>query len=79
MARKKNHPCQGCYYYGGNSDAVKCCSYYLITGIRRPCPAGEGCTVKKTRQQVRAEILARARAKKGKKKNETVQAKTLEE
>ena len=79
MAKKKNDPCRGCFYYGGNSDAVKCCSYFLTTGIRRPCPPGEGCTVKKTKQQVKAEAIARAHVKKGKKKNETVQAKALEE
>jgi len=77
MAKKRNDPCRGCFYYGGNNDACRCCSYFLITGIRRPCPAGEGCTVKKTKQQVKAEAIARA--KKGKKKDETVQTKTLEE
>lgn len=77
MTKKRNDPCRGCFYYGGNSDAVKSCSYFLTTGIRRPCPPGEGCTVKKTKQQVKAEAIARA--KKGKKKNETVQAKALEE
>ena len=44
MARK--NPCAGCYYHGGKAEAVKCCNYYLITGIRRPCEAGHGCTVR---------------------------------
>ena len=25
---------------------MKLCTYFLATGIRRPCPAGTGCTVK---------------------------------
>jgi len=29
------------------------CSYYLITGIRRPCPAGSGCTVADTGRKLR--------------------------
>jgi hypothetical protein len=38
--------CDGCDYYGGKTHSVKCCNYYLITGIRRPCPMGEGCVVR---------------------------------
>lgn len=44
---KKSHPCDGCYYFGGKAKAVQCCNYYLITGIRRPCDAGFGCTVRR--------------------------------
>ena len=43
---KKEDPCEGCCYYGGYAKAVRCCNYYLITGNRRPCPQGEGCTVR---------------------------------
>ena len=39
--------CDGCFYYGGKAKAVKCCNYYLVTGVRRPCDAGAGCTVRK--------------------------------
>lgn len=44
MAEK--HPCDGCYYFGGRWEVVKCCNYYLITNQRRPCPPGEGCIVR---------------------------------
>ena len=27
-------------------DTMDCCNYYLDTGMRRPCPAGAGCTVR---------------------------------
>lgn len=35
--------CKGCIYLGDN---VKTCDYYLLTGTRRPCKPGKGCTVK---------------------------------
>lgn len=42
--------CTGCLYsfeYSHNArGALLGCQYFLETGIRRPCPAGEGCTVK---------------------------------
>ena len=41
------HPCDGCFFFGGKQEYVKSCNYYLITGNRRPCDAGEGCTVRK--------------------------------
>lgn len=40
------NPCDGCWYFRGNSDYDRCCCYYLITNIRRPCPPGKGCTVR---------------------------------
>ena len=40
------NPCDGCWYFIGASDFDRCCCYYLITGIRRPCPPGKGCTVR---------------------------------
>ena len=42
--------CAGCIYRGGQSGYLKCCNYYLITDKRRPCPAGEGCTVRKLKK-----------------------------
>lgn len=45
MAEK--HPCDGCYYFGGRWETVKCCNYFLITGQRRPCPTGKDCVVRK--------------------------------
>ena len=44
MAEK--HPCDGCYYFGGRWESVKCCNYFLITGQRRPCPTGKECIVR---------------------------------
>lgn len=41
--------CKGCVYnQHGASDKITLCTYYLDTDNRRPCPAGEGCTVKST-------------------------------
>ena len=42
----KNY-CDDCVY-GGVITGLKtrCCNYFLATGQRRPCPPGEGCTVK---------------------------------
>lgn len=43
--------CDGCFYYakmaGGD---MRYCSYYFRTNERRPCPPGEGCTVKVPRK-----------------------------
>lgn len=37
--------CFNCVYRGKFGD-THCCSYILVTGRRRPCPPGDGCTVK---------------------------------
>lgn len=37
--------CEGCFYAVLLSGAW-CCDYLLMTGRRRPCPPGEGCTVR---------------------------------
>lgn len=37
-------PCEGCIYLDDN---IKTCDYYLLTGTRRPCPAGKDCTVRR--------------------------------
>ena len=39
--------CVGCIYRRGSRGETSC-DYILMTGVRRPCPAGEGCTAKKT-------------------------------
>ena len=42
----KHHPyCQGCIYavFAGCEPV---CDYFLMTKHRRPCPPGEGCTVR---------------------------------
>lgn len=43
----ENDYCSDCFY-GVYLPSVKefCCRYYLMTNERRPCPAGDGCTVK---------------------------------
>jgi len=40
--------CGGCEYYGRSTCT---CDYYLNTGKRRPCPAGNGCKVRCTRKE----------------------------
>ena len=51
MARRKgicDSFCKGCWYNKLASGDQTLCTYFLETGIRRPCPAGTGCTVKQT-------------------------------
>ena len=38
--------CEGCVYLSQINGTVHYCSFFLDTEIRRPCPAGKGCTVK---------------------------------
>lgn len=45
--RGVKNPCKGCAYWCGGPTTTKTCDYILIEGKRRPCPPGEGCTVKK--------------------------------
>lgn len=55
MAKKKglcDSFCKGCVYEVYATHEQKMCNYYIATGIRRPCPAGTGCTVKKTGKKV---------------------------
>lgn len=40
---KRVRPCRGCRFLGGLD-----CDYLLITGKKRPCAPGEGCTVKES-------------------------------
>ena len=49
MAKRKgvcDSFCKGCWYSQQASGEQTLCTYFLETGIRRPCPAGTGCTVK---------------------------------
>ena len=41
-----DHPCAGCLHFYGAYKDNRCCNYILDTGKKRPCPPGEGCTVK---------------------------------
>lgn len=41
--------CSNCFYRG-KAGSLPCCDFFLKTGQRRPCPGGEGCTVKVPRK-----------------------------
>ena len=43
--------CHDCKYFYGNTDFDVCCNYIFVTGRRRPCPPGDGCTVKVKRKR----------------------------
>lgn len=36
--------CRSCRYHGVLSNYTISCDYFLITGVRRGCPAGRDCT-----------------------------------
>jgi len=42
--------CDGCHYKGKVAN-MESCDYYLQTCQRRPCPVGEGCTVRKEKDE----------------------------
>lgn len=44
-----NSRCLRCIYFGLST---KTCDYILLEGHRRPCPAGDGCTVRRTRKDL---------------------------
>lgn len=55
--------CKGCKYYysiaqNGRS-GFGVCQYFLMTGKRRPCKGGEGCTVKERKRAPAANIPKR--------------------
>ena len=50
---KKTNYCEGCIHYRGVYVTDLCCNYYFDTDKRRPCPFGEGCTVKATKKNKR--------------------------
>lgn len=46
--------CDNCVYSAALSACTqRVCNYLLVTNKRRPCPAGEGCTVKVVRKRRR--------------------------
>lgn len=53
----KKNPCEGCYFFGGRWETSKCCNYYLLTGQRRPSPAGDACTVRRDKESVRRKAM----------------------
>lgn len=56
MGKVKTVDCSGCRRgctYMGEVGGSKYCKFYLLTGIRRPCPPGQDCEVyKKGRRQM---------------------------
>lgn len=44
---KEEHPCAGCVHFYGLYQNNVCCNYIFDMGRRRPCPFGQGCTVKR--------------------------------
>ena len=47
---RPDQACKGCEYHGKlhpGETSPGCCDYLLITGRRRPCPPGAGCTEKR--------------------------------
>lgn len=46
-----NKACRGCRYFYGSFDNMRCCNYLLETDKIRPCPPGEGRTVKEPKKQ----------------------------
>lgn len=45
--------CIGCVFnQNASGDKQTCCTFYLVTDIRRPCPAGAGCTVRKLGKKI---------------------------
>lgn len=51
MADNKN--CRTCVYFRGSFDETCTCDYPFMTNKRRPCPPGDGCTVKIKRPRKR--------------------------
>lgn len=49
--------CDGCHYRKIFHGAFPYCDYLLMTGERRPCPAGDGCTVRVKRRVYRKKVL----------------------
>lgn len=46
--------CEKCIYKKSFSNgSLPYCDYYMMTGERRPCPAGDGCTVRITTREFR--------------------------
>ncbi len=51
--------CGGCrysvpVYIGDGDELMTACVYILRTGKRRPCPPGEGCTVRESAESARS-------------------------
>ena len=53
IPKANNNYCEGCIFFRGDFEINRCCNYYIDTDKRRPCPPGEGCTVKIERKRYR--------------------------
>ncbi len=62
MAINKKHPCYGCIYLSLVAGEHPCCNYIFMENKRRPCPPGEGCTVKITDKGVKKRKTKERRA-----------------
>ena len=47
--------CRGCYYLLGGNNGLMTCDYFEKADKLRPCPAGKGCTERRTPSQIFAE------------------------
>lgn len=45
--------CNGCIYKGVVENHLPCCNYIFMEDKMRPCPPGEGCTVKLTSKEIK--------------------------
>ena len=62
---ERNNYCKHCLYFQGQFDENCCCNYIFLEGHRRPCPPGEGCTVRKRRPRPRRMRFDRQTEQKG--------------
>ena len=62
MASVCDSYCKNCIYVGKASWHTLCCRYVFVEDKLRPCPAGTGCTVKMTDQEVKRRAAAAKKA-----------------
>lgn len=55
--------CRGCYYLLGGDNGLMTCDYFEKADKLRPCPAGKGCTERRTPSQIFAERKEQKTAK----------------
>lgn len=58
-----NSYCNGCVYKGLVQGHVPCCNYIFMEDKRRPCPPGEGCTVKMTNREAQRKAAGERKRK----------------
>ncbi len=56
--------CNGCIYKGLVNGNAPCCNYIFMEDKRRPCPPGEGCTVKVTNRDAQRRTAEERKRKK---------------